>query len=298
MIFLLLIVLAWFIGEYNLKPFQINTQINIAMYQAEQKNFEGAVTRMENILPEHSFLDNYLRLKYVEIIGNCIKKNPETVTQLAPRAYQVLKENTKIRPYYTRTWMLLGTYTNRLIIKEQATNPELAEILKGEADYYLQKANELSPKRQGILVEWVKTDFYRERYKEAKEKAQECIEYNPNFRDCYWQIYLANVYLENKEEAEEYLKIAKQKRYPINSEISLLELVNAYIKTENYQKLAETYQRLIKLKPKNPQYHASLALCYQKLGQFDKAREEALRVFELSPESKAEVEKFLQQLPN
>jgi len=293
---LLLVGLIWFIWQYNIKPLHINTQINIALHQAEKKNFEGAVATMENILPCHSFLDNYLRLQYVSVIGQCIEKNPETAGQLAPRAYFILKENIKLRPYYTRNWMLLGAYTNHLIIKEQEANPELAEKLKEEADYYFEKANELSPERQEILVEWIKTDFYREQFSAAEKKAQKCIEYNPNFKECYWQMYLANVYLKNEEEAEKYFKIAKEKRCPINSEVSLLEIVNAYIKTENYQKLAETYQSLIKLKPEKPQYYASLATCYKILGEYEKAKEEAFKVLEISPESKEMVEEFLRSL--
>ena len=309
------VVLIWFIWEYNIKPLHINTQINIALHQAEKKNFERAVATMENILSCHSFLDNYLRLQYVSVIGQCIEKNPETAAYLAPRAYQVLKDNTEIRPYYTRNWMLLGTYTNALIGQLEETDPETAQRLGEEADYYLSQANRLSPKRQDILTEWIKTDFYRERFSEAKEKAQKCIDYNPEFRDCYWKMYLINVYLENDEEAEKYYGIAKEKRYPVNSETSLLELVNAYIKIEDYQKLAEVYQRLIKLKPEKVQYRASLAVCYKILGDYEKARQEALKTFELAlkaleeaPEErkdkmeeeaarvKNEVEKFLREL--
>ena len=88
----------------------------------------------------------------------------------------------------------------------------------------------------------------------------------------------------------------KEKRYPINSETSLLQLVNAYLKTENYQKLTETYQKLVKLKPKNIQYHISLAVCYKELGDFEKAKKEALKVLELVPESKEAVEEFLQEI--
>ena len=211
--------------------------------------------------------------------------------------------------------MLLGAYTNHLIIKEQGANPELAEKLKVEADYYFHKAEELSPKRQEVLAEWIKTDILSEKYEKAKEKAQKCIDYNPEFRDCYWKMYLINVYLENDEEAEKYYGIAKEKRYPVNSETSLLELVNAYIKIEDYQKLAEVYQRLIKLKPEKVQYRASLAVCYKILGDYEKARQEALKTFELAlkaleeaPEErkdkmeeeaarvKNEVEKFLREL--
>jgi len=192
--------------------------------------------------------------------------------------------------------MLLGTYTNHLIIQERETNPELANQLKEEADYYFQKANKLSPGRQEILVEWIKTDFYRGEYIKAKEKAQECINLNPKFKDCYWQMALSNIYLKNNEEAEEYLETTRKMYNYTTSEIYLLELVNACIDGEDYQTLAETYQSLIKINPEEIKYRSSLAVCYMLLGDNEKAREEAMKVLELSPESKDEVEEFLKGL--
>jgi len=295
---LLLIALVWFLWNYNLKPFYINTQINIAMHEieGEDKDFGKAIEIMESLIPQHSILDNYLRLRYVSVLGEGIHQKPESALKLAPRAYYLLKENTKIREYYTRTWLLLGTYTNHLILQNRDQDPEYAEELKKEANQYFQKATELSPKRQEILIEWIKTDFYSERYLEAKEKSQRCIDLNPEFKDCYWQMALTNIYLENEKEAEEYLELAKEKRYPINTEISFLELVNAYIPSKNYQKLVEAYKNLLKRSPDKVQYHISLAVCYKELGDFENARKSALKVLELSPEDKESVEAFLQEL--
>ena len=107
---------------------------------------------------------------------------------------------------------------------------------------------------------------------------------------------LSHIYLKNEKEAEEYLEIAKKKRYPVNTETSLLELVNAYIPSKNYQKLVETYKSLVKKNPNKFQYHISLAVCYKELGDFENARKEALKVFELSPENKDAVEEFLRGL--
>jgi len=295
---LLFIFLIWFLWNYNLKPFYINTQINIAMHEieGEDKDIGKAIEIMESLIPQHSILDNYLRLKYVSVLGEGIHQKPESALKLAPRAYYLLKENTKIREHYTRTWLLLGTYTNHLILQNRDQDPEYAEELKKEANQYFQKAIELSPKRQDILIEWIKTDFYSERYEEAKEKSQRCIDLNPELKDCYWQMALTNIYLGNQEEAEEYLKLAKEKRYPVNTETSLLELVNAYVPSKNYRKLVEAYKSLVKRSPDKFQYHISLAVCYRELGDFENARKEALKVFELSPESKEAVEKFLQEL--
>ena len=83
---------------------------------------------------------------------------------------------------------------------------------------------------------------------------------------------------------------------PMKSKISLLELVNACIAAKDYERLVEAYKALIKLEPENIQYIASLAVAFKEAGETEKAREQALKVLELSPESKKSVEEFLRGL--
>jgi len=298
---LLFVLLIWFIWSFNIKPFQINTQINVAQYQQKQGDCQGAIQRMENIIKNHTFLDNYLRLKYVNIIKKCLtEKNPEFSYQIAKRGVEILKENIKIRPYYTRNWLFLGILTNYLLDAEKTsqTSPERITQLKEEANFAFENAIKLSPKRQETLIEWIKTDLTTGEFEKAREKSEQCIQLDPTFSHCYWMAGLAEIYLKNLTKAQEYLKIASQKKYPVNSEISLLQLTLAYAFIKDYQQLVQVYQKLIKIDPKNPQYHASLAVSYKEVGDYKNAKKEALRVLELSPASKKEVEKFLKNLPN
>ena len=290
----LFIGLIWFIWIFNLKPFQINTQINRAVYESENNLCQNALDRMEKILPEHSFLDNYLRLQYVTIIQNCAKENIKPVEELAQKATQILKENIKNRPYYTRNWLLLGSYTNVLI--EKNTRPELAEGLKQEANFYFEKANQLSPRRQEVFTEWIRTDLLTSNYLKAETKAQTCIDLNEKLEECYWLMGLSQAGLKNIEKSDYYLKIAEEKGFNTQSKNSLYGLIGVYIDTKNYQGLVETYLKLIEIEPQNPQYHASLATAYRELGNYQMAKKEALKVLELKPEAKGEVEEFLKSL--
>ena len=290
----LFIGLIWFIWIFNLKPFQINTQINRAVYESENNLCQNALDRMEKILPEHSFLDNYLRLQYVTIIQNCAKENIKPSEELAQKATQILKENIKNRPYYTRNWLLLGSYTNVLI--EKNTRPELAEGLKQEANSYFEKANQLSPKRQEVSTEWIRTDLLTSNYLKAETKAQTCIDLNEKLEECYWLMGLSQAGLKNIEKSDYYLKIAEEKGFNTQSKNSLYGLIGVYIDTKNYQGLVETYLKLIEIEPQNPQYHASLATAYRELGNYQMAKKEALKVLELQPEAKGEVEEFLKTL--
>jgi len=221
------ILLIWFIWAFNIKPFQINTQINIAGILAKDGYCDAAIKTMEKALPQKSFLDNYLRLKYVEIINNCLTNGElEETKPLIEKTIKALEEASKIRPYYTRTWFLLGRYNN-LLMANWAGNREK------EALASLEKAKELSPKRPEIIEELITTHNL---------------------------------------------------------------LINAYIETLDYSKLAENYLALTDLEPNNPQNYASLAFVYKELGEIEKAKKTALKIIELFPEHKNEAEEFLKSL--
>ena len=287
---MLFILLIWFIWSFNIKPFQINSQINIAVFLAEEGYCQAAIERMENILTEKSFLDSYSRSKYIEIINQCIeqKELPEA-KDLAEKAVRALEEAAKIRPHCTRTWIILGQYNNLLMENWQEDREE-------QARQALEKALELSPKRQEAIKEVIKTDLLTGRYEEAKEKSEECINLNDKLADCHWLAGLSNIYLNDLEKADDYLKTATRKGYPARSKSSWLELIKAYIEIKNYPRLAEAYLNLIKLEPDNPQHYASLAFVYRELGQIEAAKKQALKIIELFPEHKAEAEEFLRTL--
>jgi len=281
--------LVWFIWNFNLKPLEINKEIKLALYESEKKLCEKALLRMEKILPNHSFFDNYLRLQYITVIQNCAHENVKSTEELAKKATEVLKENIKIRPLYTRNWLLLGSWTN-VLIEEGKKN------LGNEANFYFEKAHQLSPKRQEVFVEWIKTDLLTEEYEKAKKKAQKCILLNPKLGECWWLMGLSEAFLKNFNASDRYIKFAQQNGWNTNSKDSLAQLTEAYIFTKNYLGLVKTYSKLISLDPQNTQYHASLAVVFRELGKIEEAKKEALKVLELQPEAREEVEKFLQSL--
>ena len=290
-----LIILVWFIWQYNIRPFQINTQINVAKYLSENGKCKLALERMKNVFPEKSILDGYVRLKYITYLRDCEPAMPEKTLEFAKLGYEMLKESLKIQPYYTRYWILIGNFVTILISRE--TDAKIRQDLIKEADSYFEKAQELSPKRQETLIDWAKMKTISGQYQEAKEKANECIELNSNLGECYWARALPEIYLEEFPESERDIKLAEEKGYYVSSLVSLNQLVDAYSSVKNYPKLVLAYQKLLEIKYSEPQYHASLAFTYKEMGEFEKARQEALVFLQLMPEAKEEVEMFLQTLP-
>jgi len=305
-ILILFCILILFIWLTNLKPLSINKEINLANYYVRTDQCQKALEKMETkVLPTQSIIGNYAKLKYIEIIGECSEKIPGLKLAIAPKAISALKEAGEIRPYHTRTWLFLGTYTNLLIENSSYLKIENVEELKKQADSYFEKAYQLSPKREELFVSWIYTDLLSSKYQAAKEKAKECINSNPEFAYCWWLKALSNIYLEEIEQSERDIKIATEKKYNSNSKESLSQLAKAYLKLAEetgklkyYEKLADLFRKLVIIEPNNYQHHASLAYIYKVLGKYEKAREQALIVIELLPDSKENVEEFLKTLPN
>jgi putative inorganic carbon (HCO3(-)) transporter len=293
-IFFLFLALIYFIWSFNLKPLKINAEINNASNFVRNENCAEAISKMEKILSQKSFLDAYLRLEYIGLLIKCKEQMPEASLELVKKSVTLMRETIKIQPYHTSNYIVLGSLINFWI--EQETNPEIAQNLKTEANSYFEMAHKLSPKRQEVFIEWIKNDLITGEYQKAKEKAQKCIDLNLQLSDCWWLKGLSNIYLNEFEEAKENIETAGKRGYPIRSEDSLLKLAKVYVETKNYQKLLEIYQELIEIKPANPEYHASLAIVYREIGDFENARKEIKKALELAPELREEVEEFLRSL--
>jgi len=290
----LLVILVWFIWNFNIKPFQINSQINRADILVENGRCDLALKKMEEILPKRTFLDAYLRLEYVDILIKCKEKMPENSLELVKKGINLMEEAIKIQPYHTSNYIVLGSLIDFLMDNEK--NIEIKKNLKTEADSYFEKAYKLSPKRQEVFIEWIKSDLIAGEYQKAKEKAQRCIELNENLSDCWWLMGINYIYLGEKEKAKENIKIAEKKGFSVNSENSLLKLAKVYVDIGDYKELLGIYQKLVNLKPDNPAYHISLAIVYKELADFENAKKEIKKALELAPEIKEEAEDFLKKL--
>jgi len=310
LVFGLFCILAIFIWSHCLKPFEINKDINWAVHYSTNGQCLKAIETMDNeVIPNNTIINSYARLQYIDIIRNCLQENSQNKYVLAPKAVETLREETKIRPYYTRAWITLGAYLNVLVQNKETLKIENSNELLKEADLAFEKAAELNPKREDTFIGWIETKLMLKDYEQAREKADICVSLNLKNKECWWYRGLTNIYLGNLEQADQDIALAKEKEQNINSNKSLIQLQNAYMKTietiedsskktEYYKRLADVYQRSIKyIDDKNFQYYASLAYVYKELGEYKKARESALIVLELSPESKENVKAFLKSLP-
>ncbi len=292
---ILFIALVIFLWQYNFVPLQINAEINKAENLTNQKSCDKAFALMDKTLLKHSFLDSYVRMEYIDFKKTCTDSFSNQTLSDVVKNLNVLSEGAKTQPLYTRYWIFMGNFENLLAGQEKnvATKKEHLE----KANNYFNKALQLAPKHQEILIGQVKMEIIAGNYDSAKNYAEKCITLNPALGDCYFYLGISEIYLRDMNIAKENIQTAFNKAYNINAEVSLSELKNAYAFTNDFKNLVIIYEQLIALNPNNFQYHSSLAACYKELAMYSKAREEAMIVLKLSPESKPNVDAFLSTLP-
>ena len=293
----------WFLWSFHVQPLHANKEMNWAVFYAKEGACDKALSKMNNavaLAPSHFAYS--VNAQSTDVIAQCIQKvPPQRAHELSQQARDMLLANAKTRPFFTRNWLLLGGYTNNLIATapDQETKKELAL----NAEQAFQKSLALSPQREEVYWEWIRTYKLLGDYQSAAAKADECLSLNPESGACWWEKAVAEVQLDNFKAAQESLAAAKENRY-IDQEEQFLFFVSVYDrlrkqeeKTEYYQELAWAYERLAAASPENFQYHASLSFVYAQLGEYEKAKATARDVMRLNPAATESVEEFLKTLP-
>jgi O-antigen ligase len=311
----LFMFLIFFVFSCNLKPLWLNKEINRAEIYSKSNLCQDGLDIVNRISPQikNSITDDYLERKSMLVIYGCIRDKQYKDETLVNQAIKIMKEVTDRHPAYVQNWLLLGEFTNLLIEeKNKATDAsfvptEEMKKLKEEANFYLEKTLSLSPKRQIVINELAKTKIITEEYEEAKETLQKCIALNENYAACVWTLALTEGYSGNRERFIFLYNQVKEKGYDVESEDTLKQLVDMYIKIGDYKGIAENYEKLIKITDdaqQKAQLHASLAAAYIELGQIENAKKEAQKILDLIPsfpkniqeQARKDVEAFLKTL--
>jgi tetratricopeptide (TPR) repeat protein len=290
----LFFVLAIFLWQYNWVPLLTNAKMNEAeAFVNMQKNCDRAFILMAEALKTKSFLDSYTRLEYNEIALKCNDIYPDDNIARFEKGIELTKEAIKIQPTYARYYIFIGE-TSMLLARQENDEAKKSELVNQARDA-LTKAVQLAPRHHEIFLLLAKVEITANDFEKAKEYSQKCIEINKNWGDCYLELAISQIYLNDVVLAKQNIQTAVEKTSM--TEDKLLDLSQAYEYIKDYQDLVPVFEQLVELKPNDVQNRSTLAFIYSQAGQYKKAREQALKVLELSPESKDNVEDFLRTLP-
>jgi len=278
-----LIPLALFIWFWNVRPFYANESAIYAKNLSSVKKCNDAFSVMKKTNEKPGILGAYSALIYSDIVKKCANSGKEV--EYSRAALEALKRGSIIQPKFTRTWLLMGAFLNVLAAKEE--NKDNKNKLLWEARGYFETALKLSPKRNEIVLEQEKNYLLAEDYQMMINLAERCIAIDTKEGGCYWYLGIAQIFLGDQENGKKNTELAKENGY---NDPQYLQLGVAYISQKNYKDAARAYELLLKNHSENASYHATLALLYKQIGEYKAAADEAMKVFQLQPDSMATME--------
>jgi len=283
-IFLATVILFfWF---WNIKPLYLNEKIVHAKNLSSQGRCKEALDISNGESWENSgILKSYAILLYSDIIKNCAYVEPQKEVAYSEKMVSLLKVAANTQPTFSRTWLFMGSFTNVLAARE--TDVEKKKKLLIEATGYLHEALKLSPKRQEIFAEMAKSHLIAENYSSMEALGKECITIDPRGSECYWQLGIAQIFLGNQEEGKQNTEQSFKNGYITPP---YKQLAVAYMSQKNWIEAVTAYEKIpIYYDPESTDvaasHHATLAYLYKQSGNYTKAGEEALKVFNLQPDN-------------
>ena len=157
------------------------------------------------------------------------------------------------------------------------------------------KALEISPSFIRTFYEVAQAYLNKVDYENAIKYFKKAAELNPSVGLSYW--YLGAAYFESGDMENGLKAIDDAIKYGYAfSESDTLRLINMYVKVGDFKQIVFLYEGLVDTKPDNPQYRASLATAYVKIGKIDEAVEQARAAAKINKEFETEARAFVQSL--
>lgn len=257
---------------------------NYALIDALRPQEKGVLVNLENFersLAYDSFGAQEAREQLSQIslrVAGLQNVDAETKQKFLSFAEREMLRQIEHVPGDARHEFFIGTFLNRLGRQD-------------EAIAHLQKALELSPRKQSIQFELGAAYLNKKQYAEALEIMRAAYESEPNYAEARDLYALAALYTGDIALAEELL-------LPAYGTIAVPEdrFINAFLELEKYGKIVEIWETRVADSPDNPQFHLSLAAAYLGNGERLKAIVEIEMLIELNPDFKDQGEYYISEI--
>ncbi len=284
----LLILTAVLIYKTNIIPAKANYATTRAIVSGWQGDYRGGVDKFKESLSYNTFGSYEYRHRYAEFVFENYSKL--TAQDILDVIKEVEKNASRSQLDYLPHLYLARLY---ILLGKDDPNSEYNDLALAQAN----KALELSPKFVRAYYETGQAYANKKEYDKAIEEFKKAIALNPDVGASYW--YLGNIEGQkgNTDTAISLMEksLSVPNRYSI-TEPELLKLASFYIKKNNYPKLAETYERLVRFKTRKAEYSATLAAIYARLGRIEDAIAQAKEAAKLNPAFESEARSFVNSI--
>ncbi len=287
----LLVGAALLIYKTNILPAKANYATTRAIVKSWAKDFDGALAKYKEALTydvpgKYDYRHRYAQ--YILEYTNGKQLGEKEISAIQFAISEVQKNASESKQDY-----LPYLYLSRLYIFLGKNDP--ASPYNDMALQNSMKALEISPTFVRTYYEIAQAYLNKKDYNGAIKYFSEAAKLNPEVGMSYW--YLGATYLEAGETQKGLAAIDEAVKVGYGlSESDYLRLINIYLKQGNFVKISELYESLIKINPDKPQYHASLAVAYAKIGKIDEAVSEARKAAVLDKAFENEARMFIESL--
>jgi O-antigen ligase/predicted Zn-dependent protease len=292
-----LLVLATIIAyQTNIKPARANFACTRAIIAGQSGNAQKAFDKYQEALnyktPQGVYeIRHKLATFVIQVSESQRQKNKDFDPALLHYAIKEVGKNIEKYPLDTTPYLYVGRMYILLIDKEKDAGEK--------AEEFINKAIDLNRKNPRIWYELGQAQMSEKKYKEAYESFKIALDLNPDVSLSWWFSAVAAAQIGNNDEAASRMEKALKLGYNAyrDSIADMMRMINIYEKVGNYPKIVELYELAVGEQPQNPQLYASLAAAYARVGDYDKAKQAALKAAEIDPKFKEEAEKFINSLP-
>lgn len=287
---ILIVAVTFSIYKFEVVPAKANYTTTRGIVASWASNDDLAFQKFKEAMSYDTFGRYEIRHRYGQYILE--KANSRGVDEKTKARILVAIENIEKNTKESKQDYLPYLYLSRLYIMLGKNDSDSAYN-----DLALQnsmKALEVSPTFVRTYYEIAQAHLNKKNYAEAARWFEKAVNLNPEVLLSKWYL---GITLVQEGKVLEGLKVIEESGYPYkNEETDLLRLVDIYISLNNFKKLAELFEALTVLKPKNPQYFASLAAAYKQTGEKEKAVKAAQAAAALDPTFAKEAQDFINSL--
>ena len=287
----LLVGAIYLIYKTNVLQSKANYAITRAITRSWTGDFDGALAKYKESLAydvpgKYEYRHRYAQWILEQTSGKKLGEKEIGAIQYAIQEVQKNADETRqdYLPYLyiSRAHIVLG--------KDDPRSPHNDLALKNSI-----KALEISHNFVRTYYEVAQAYLNKKDYKNAIEYFERAAKLNPEVGLTFWYIGATLIEIGDIGGGLEAVDRAVELGYAF-SESDTLRLIGLYIKAGDFNKVAALYEQLIKIKPNDPQYRASLAAAYIKVNKIDEAVEQARAAAQIDKNFEAEARRFVESL--
>lgn len=288
--FVLLILVFISIYKTNIKPVLANYATTRGIIASWSNNNELALEKFNEALSYDTFGEYEIRNRYAQYVLENLSKFKGSQTEILLSAIEAVKLNLAYKEdylpylYISRAYILLGKDDPASSYNDLALQNSMAAL-------------KISPTFVRTYFEIAQAYLNKKDLKNAIVFFQRAVILNPDVGISWWYLGVTQLQAGDEKNGLSSIDHALARGFSYDtSEADLQRLVGIYNTHNDFGKIAVFYQKLTLIRPKNPQYHASLAATYAKLGKIDEAVTEAKIAAGLDPSFLPEARSFVERL--